>query len=238
MNDARALWINPAGLGASGLASLLGEFAMDRAAGAAWRLSQYSFGLSSRGIGVAYQRDRFQTGGSAGAWSVGGGVNLGAGAIGAVYTFHRPKRGLDIGLSYAPLGSLNLGGVVRNIGHPMTADSTNIPVAVVAGAQWRPARGRLRLSAETIGTDRLAATGFDMAYRAGAQLTFPGSRPVAALAAFDFSSGGRVSRWSVGLVIGQNYHTELVGSSAPASGGNPRIDTVSLAAVAAQPLSR
>ena len=55
--DARALWVNPAGLSVVPEASLMGEFTVDRTSGDL-RIEQYALGFNSRGVALGYQRNR------------------------------------------------------------------------------------------------------------------------------------------------------------------------------------
>ena len=55
--DARALWVNPAGLGVVPEASIMGEFSLTPGGGDV-RLAQYTVGLNSRGFSIGYRRNR------------------------------------------------------------------------------------------------------------------------------------------------------------------------------------
>src|SRR5689334_8018425 len=59
--DARAIWVNPAGLGIQHEASIYGELAVGDP-GANGKLRQMNVGFNSRGLSFSYQRDIFDNG--------------------------------------------------------------------------------------------------------------------------------------------------------------------------------
>jgi hypothetical protein len=236
VEDARALWVNPAGLGILPVASLYGEVSMDRDVADAWGLRQYNFGLASRGFAVSYQHDHFETGGSSGRWRVGGAVPLGRRtAVGVATTFYHPDRGYDIGLRVSPIATFDIGMVIRQIGRPVVEDSAMLPVTEVFGMTWRPRRFPLGLSGEVVSTERLPASGHDMTYRAGATLTLRGRTPIGALVAFDFGNGFRVERWNLGVTVGLQAQALLVGTAVP--GTSAALDGLSLTGLTQGPIT-
>ena len=67
-----------------------------------------------------------------------------------------------------------------------------------------------------------------MAYRAGAQLSLNGRKPIGAIVAFDLGSNFRIDRWSMGITIGLQAQALLVGTAVPQTGSSAALDAVSL----------
>jgi len=231
-DDARALWVNPAGL-ARPIASLFGEFSSVRAADDGWRLGQYSFALSSRSAAIGYQRDRFENQPSLGTWRVGGAIALTKMSLGTTIVLRSGGRSWDAGILYTPLPKLAVGLVVRNIGRPVVRDSAQRLVAV-GGVTLRPARGTA-FTAEVLATERRPATGYDKRYRAGAQIVLPARWPITVTSAFEFdsrASGTRLARWSIGLALGRMNQLVGVATAVEPEGAARSLASYSVAAVA------
>jgi hypothetical protein len=232
VEDARALWVNPAGLGILPIASLYAEGTADYGAGDDWGIRQYSFGLHSRAIAVGYQRDRFLTGGSRGTWRIGAGLPLGRrAALGTAITLTKPQRSLDLGLRLSPVRLLDAGFVVRNVGRP-DVNGVEIPMTLVGGLVWYLAGGKFALQGDATGTERRPQSGYDMGYRAGAQLTLPGRQAVTLLTAVDLGSSLGLNRWSFGIGIGYQAQALAVGSALAGNGVSARLQAVSVTGVA------
>ena len=226
VDDIRAVWVNPAGLGWVPEASVMAEAAMDRAGGSA-RLSQYTFGLNSRGLGLAYERDRSRDSVSIGVVRIGLGLPLGRGSIGvAMSNYGRARaQGYDVGLRYALLAGLEAGLVVRHINRPrLTFLEPPQPIVTLVGASWTIAPRLATVSGEAIAVERLGtASGFDMRYRGGFVVRATRPWPLALHAAALVTSAGALRQWSLGVVIGGLDRVGLVASAEPATGlGEPR----------------
>ena len=230
VNDARALWINPAGLGVVPIASLYGELTTDRlTSNADWNIRQYSFGLHSRSFAIGYQKDRLATGGSQGLWRAGAAFPLGRRlAIGTATSFTSPERGIDLGLRLAPAKMLDVGVVLRNIGRP-NVRGTKQPLSAIGGMAWRLAGGRLGIQADATGTE--GETGWGRQYRAGGVILIPGRTPFTFLTALDLGDNMRIDRWSIGIGIGFAAQLLGVGTAVPQS-GNSGLQTFSLTGLA------
>jgi hypothetical protein len=231
-DDARALWVNPAGLGIFPLATIYAEMAADRGTigvvPSDWGVRQFSFGLQSRGIGFSYQKDRYLNGGGDSHWRAGAGIPIARFmAIGFAATFTKPSRQYDAGIRVAPARVLGIGAVVHNIGRPDVA-GTELPMVIVSGAQFHLAGGRLSLQGDVVATDRHPASGYDKVYRLGASLLIPRRQPVTLLTAVDLGGNGKVTRWNFGLGIGFQAQLLAVGSALPGNG----MSAVSFAGVA------
>ncbi len=220
VDDARAVWINPAGLGVLPMASIYGELATDRVtANDAWNVRQYSFGLHSRSLAISYQKDRLASGGSQGLWRVGAAFPLSRRlAIGTATSFTSPERGVDLGLRFSPAKLLDVGIVLRDIGRP-DVRGTKQPLSAIGGVAWRLAGGRLGIQADAIGIEG-AQTGWVRRYRAGGVIVLPGRTPFTFLTALDLGDNMRIDRWSIGMGIGLAAQALVVGTTLPQSGNS------------------
>lgn len=126
VSDARALWVNPAGLGRFEEASLHLDLTVGDP-GARGRLRQVTIGVNSRGLSFGYQRDLFDGGVRGGTYRVGfaaGHGGLAAGAAASLYRGGGSSSGWDAGVLYDFTPLLTVGGVIQNIGQPRVRDST------------------------------------------------------------------------------------------------------------------
>lgn len=221
VDDARATWVNPAGLGWIPEASVLAEVLVDRSSGSL-RLGQYTLGLNSRGLGLSYLRDRSRDTVSVGLFRLALGLPLGQGAIGAAYTNYSNShdQGFDLGLRYPVLAGLDVGVVVRDISRPQPAAAEPVkPVTTVAGATWAVVPNGVTVSAEAIAAERpRPASGFDWGYRGGFTIRTSRPWPVELVAAAQVDQGGTLRQWSLGLVIGRLDRVGLVTGALPTSG--------------------
>ena len=239
--DARALWVNPAGLAVATEASVLAEFVLERPVSGDLRLAQWTVGFNSRGLSIGYQRDRFDDDPNTGALRFGLSLPFQRGAVGAAFTFYRGNaidsttdRGIDLGARYRLLPPLELGLVIRNIGRPVLRDAPG-PLTGVLSAAWHPLPRHLVIAGEVLAAERFGASGYDMLSRGGVRLSFGRSVPVMVIGALDFSSSFSVDQWSVGVAVGRSDHVlGLVsgGTAAPAD----RLERLSLTGVASRSL--
>jgi hypothetical protein len=234
VEDARAMWVNPAGLGIIPLASLYAEVAADRTAtNADWGMRQYSFGLMSRSLAFGYQRDNQATGGHQGTWRLGAGIPLGRRiALGTGVSFTSPERGIDLGLRASPARPVDIGLVVRNIGRP-NVNAIKQRITAVGGIAWRFAQGRFGIQWDAVASERPdSLSGFDVRHRTGATVLIPGRTPFTLLTALDWSDHLRVTQWSVGIGFGFTAQALMVGTSLPQSGSSTRLDSFNVTAIA------
>jgi hypothetical protein len=217
VDDARAAWVNPAGLGWIPEASVMAEMVLDRSTGSL-RLGQYTVGLNSRGLALTYERDRSTPDSSIGVARLALGVPVGRGAIGASFTTYgnHHNTGFDLGVRYRLLSELDGAAVLRNIGHPALYGALQ-PVVGVAGATWRLG-GTAALSAEAIAAQRLGASGYDVSYRAGIVVHAARPWPLALHAVADMGSDGAVHGWAVGLIVGGMDRVGMVTGASPTVG--------------------
>ena len=218
VDDARAAWVNPAGLGWIPEASVMAEMVLDRSGGSA-RLGQYTVGLNSRGLALAYERDRSEPGASIGVARLALGVPLGRGAIGASFSTYGSRRNtaFDLGVRYRLLAELDGAVVLRNVGHPVL-HATPQPVVGVVGATWTLGPHTAEVSAEALATERLGAFGYDMGYRAGVVVRAARPWPLALHAVANLGSDGTVRGWALGVVLGPVDQVGVVMGAAPTVG--------------------
>lgn len=166
VTDARAVWVNPAGLARTDEASVHLDLTVGDP-GARGRLRQLTAGFDSHGLSFAYQRDLFDglTGhtyrlGLAGA---AGGLSLGFAA--AYYRGATKATGWDVGVAYAAGPRLTVGGVVANIGQPVVRGIQQ-RTALVAGLTATPFVVPVALSASGRATsDAVVGYAFSIRWR-------------------------------------------------------------------------
>lgn len=242
-SDARAVWVNPAGLGVLREASVYAELAVNDP-GAAGRLRQVNAGFNARGLSFGYQRDVFDGGARAHTYRVGlagGSGNLAAGLAIARYrgTNTTPATGWDLGVVYAWRPALVVGGVIADIGQP-SIRGVEKRVTFVPGFTWRPgasgesaAGAAFEFSAHARATtDSVASYSFGAAWRSRGQGRFP----LAALIRLDTDGQLRRGAFALGVSIGG---PDRVGVVASTPGDASRLETLSLYGVSSrQPTGR
>jgi len=213
--DARALWLNPAGLGALPEASLFGEFVLDRTNGST-RLGQWNVSFNSRGFSAGYEKNMFESDSSYSVLRLGTGIPFPGGAFGfSLSSYFQPgpnSRAASVGIMWSPMMSVTLGGVFQNIGRPVI-NATKLPLALRGGAQWSGLAGMLNLMGEAIAVEVLGDTGFDFSGRGGLSFQLRTKVPVTFLGVAEFGSTFRVDRWQMGLSIGGRSNVTLIGTA-------------------------
>jgi hypothetical protein len=237
-SDARAIWVNPAGLAVVPEASLFGEFVLQRPIDQDIRLSQLSFGFNSQGLSFGYNRERLLNDSSNHTYRVALARALRLWTLGAAVSHFRSGNndtGFDVGIRYRLLPSMQLGAVVRNIGQPQVRNDT-LPLTAVAGLGWSLLPGFLVVKGEAIAQNRLAESGYEMAYRAGAELSFGRAFPISALTAVTMDNDLGVSMWWLGISLGGARRGVFVAGVTP-DDPEMRVQTVSAAGIATNPLT-
>jgi hypothetical protein len=217
VDDARAAWVNPAGLGWLPEASVMAEMVLDRSGGPL-RLGQYTVGLNSRGLALSYERDRSTPDSSIGVTRIALGVPIGRGTIGASFSTYGSihNTGYDLGVRYRLLAGLDAAGVLRDVGRPVL-HGVRQPVVGVAGATWSLGR-TAEISAEALAAERLAASGYDVSYRAGIVVRAVQPWPFALHALADVASDGTVHGWAVAVMLGGLDRVGMVAGATPGTG--------------------
>jgi len=162
--DARALWVNPAGLGQQAEASLGADISVDRQPGGA-HLSQYGATLASRGFAFGWTHDRVPGGVSTNGYAIGLGLGDAAFSAGATRRWVRgPTRASFWDLAASTAGRwLRVSLVARNLDSPLPHDTASAPSLVPglgatmlggrlsAGLEWEVASSGWRSRAWRIG---------------------------------------------------------------------------------------
>lgn len=232
VSDARALWVNPAGLGRFEEASVHLDLSIGDP-GAKGRLRQVSLGFNSRGLSFGYQRDLFDGGVRGGTYRIGfaaGHAGLAAGAAAALYRGGSSSTGWDLGVLYEWTPALTLGGVIQDIGQPRVRDST-LRVTYVPSATLDLGGGRLALS----GLGRLTADGvqsYAFAVRAGLRPASP--MPIGLLARLETNRSLHRAGFAFGFSLGG---ADMAGLIAVAPGDLSNLDALGLYGVSTRRLS-
>lgn len=236
--DARALWVNPAGLALIPEASLFAEFTIQRT-GSGTRVEQYSLGFNSRGVSIGYQRNRFEGESAVGILRTGLGFPFRRGTFGVAASRYSQDStrsyGADLGVIYVPNVRVQLGLAVRNVGRP-SVRLAKLPVTTVAAAQLTTSI--VQMVWETLAAERRAPaeSGFDFAHRAGALVALPTGLPVILLGSVDLGSNFRIDRLHFGFTIGGTRQVTAVASAVSRS-NRPVFEQFSATLVAINPLT-
>jgi len=230
VHDARAIWINPAGLGTLREASIYAEIGVGNP-GARGRLRQIDAGFNSRGLAFAYQRDIFDNGVRGNTYRIGLAGGSGGLAAGAAVAHYRGdgahSTGWDAGLSYTPSPALTVGLVARNIGQPVVR-GLGQRLTYVPGLTWHPAPlPALALSTYSrITPDSIAAFAFGLSWHTPRTTLGTVHRwPIEILARLDTDRKLRRGEFAFGLSIGSQ---DRVGIVATMPGDVSRVDEASL----------
>ena len=232
VDDARALWVNPAGLAVVREASILAEIVLSQPDTGNIHVSQWTAGFNTRGVSVGYQRDRLYDGPSNQHLRIGLARPFRGGAVGidlGLYWSDVSDRGFGAGVIYSLLPSVNTSVVLRDIGQPWVR-GVKLPATGVLGLAWSAPENALQLAGELLAQNRLSGTGVDMSYRAGARITTPKPIPIAAIAAINLGSDFVMDRFFIGLAIGGNRRLVLGGTFL--SGSSSGLEVGSLTGVA------
>ncbi len=178
--DARALWVNPAGLARRLEASIGADIGADRFANGAMQVSQYGATVASRGLAVSWVHDRYPGAGAVNAYAVGAGLGDETFSGGVTARWYRGLvrySAWDVGVRGTAAGGLQLSLVGRGLGSPLpdsTYRPTLVPGAAVAlfggtvdiGAEWEVATARWRSREIRAGGTILLGRAFALAIRA------------------------------------------------------------------------
>ena len=231
VRDARALWVNPAGLALLREASVYAEFAVEDPGTPRGRVRQLSAGFNSRGLAFAYQRDVFDGGRRGHTYRLGlagGSTTLTAGAAVALYRGDTKGTGWDLGALYTFEGpaALTVGGVIANIGQPVVR-SLQQRLAYIPGATWRPLGPAAAFSLHArISPDSVLGYAFGVSWQGS------GDRfPIGVLARLDTDGGLRRSAFAVGISIGG---PDRIGAVVSTPGDVSGVDAASLWALSSR----
>jgi hypothetical protein len=239
-NDARALWVNPAGLAIVPGASVMAEAVMALPVNSSARLAQWTLAMNTRGLSLGYQRDRFAEDPNTSTLRFGLALPFKRGGVGASFSFYGGSavdsvshRGIDFGARYRPLEFVDLGLVVRNIGRP-TPRLDKAPIMGVLGATVTVVPEHAAVQLETVAAERIGASGVEMGYRGGILLSTGGRFPLSLTTALELDRDFKVSSWVLGIVVGGRDSGTALGSGPTGSGTETRLDRLSLTGVASR----
>jgi hypothetical protein len=225
VQDARAVWINPAGLAVLREASIYAEAAIGDP-GARGRLRQINAGFNARGLSFAYQRDMFDAGVRGHTYRLGLAGASGGLAAGFAIAHYRganaKSTGWDIGVTYSGNAGLTFGGAVVNVSQPLVRGLRQ-RLTFTPGATWHPVPVRaLGISTHArVTPDSVAAYAFGLSWSTAGQ----GRWPLEIIARLDTDGGLRRGAFALGLSLGNQDRVGLIAST---PGDVSRVDVLSL----------
>lgn len=229
VRDARALWVNPAGLAVRREASVFLDLTVGDP-GPDGRLRQVTAGFNSRGFAVAYQRDVFDAGVRAHTYRVGlagSSEHLAAGFAVALYGGDAGGRGYDVGAVYTPQPTISLGGVIGNLGQPVVRGLRQRTTFVPALTLRHIGAGAALSAHGRITADSVLGYAFGIRWTAARW-------PLELVARLDTDQGFRRGAFVFGLAIGR---ADVVGAVVTASGDLGVVDAANLYGVAVRELT-
>jgi hypothetical protein len=237
VRDARAIWVNPAGLAVLREASVYAELAVAEPGGNG-RLRQVDAGFNARGLSLAYQRDILDDGQRGHTYRIGLAGSASGLAAGFAVAHYRGSgasaTGWDVGATYAWLPGLTVGAVIANIGQPVVRGLQQ-RLTYVPAFTWNPAPlPQLALSVHArITSDSVAAYAFGLNWQPGQGRS---RWPVGVLVRLDTDGGLRRGAFAVGISFGNQ---DRLGAVLSTPGDASSIDGVSLYGVSSrEPLRR
>lgn len=231
--DARALWVNPAGLGVLREASIYAEFVVGDP-GSRGRLRQVNAGFNARGLSLGYQRDILDDGQRGHTYRLGlagGAGGLAAGFATAYYRGDGAKAtAWNLGVSYVAHATINLGLVAANLGQPVVRGLQQ-RLTYIPALTWRPNPiPAISLSAHArITPDSVVAYAFGLSWGGDARL------PVGITARLDTDGDFRRGAFVLALSIGGQ---DRFGAVASTPGDVSHLDAVSLYGLSTREPSR
>ena len=249
-NDARALWVNPAGLVAVQEASVMGDVTLEWEATPNTRISQWMLGFNSHGFGFGYQRDRFPDDPltpendprSVSALRFGISLPFRRGSLGGSLSWYKGgdlggETGWDIGIRYSLAPRLTAAGVLKNIGRPVPLD-VPLPFGGIIGLTWLPKPSVLEISAEVQLVERQAgATGIDALWRGGIGFSPSADAPFTLHTAIALGNSFGIDQWLIGMSVGASARGIAMGSG-PVDSGSLDFDRFSLGGVVSRAVAR
>ena len=229
VQDVRALWVNPAGLGVQREASIYAELLVTDP-GALGQLGQINAGFNARGLSVGYQRDNLDDGVRGHTYRLGLAGGSGGLAVGGALALYRgtdaKSTGWDVGITYTVHRSLNAALVLANIGQPVVRGLQQ-RMTYMPGLTWTPVAG-LGLSTDTrITPDSIASFAFGLSWRTGTA----GKWPIEVITRLDTDGDLRRGAFVFGVSLGGQDRFGAIGTT---PGDVSHVDGVSLYGLAAR----
>jgi hypothetical protein len=152
VSDARALWVNPAGLVRGMEASLGGDATLDRTGGAL-RLAQFGLSIQSRNLAFGWSHNRYPGGFVANDYALALALGDEALSMGATKHWFRGGHGdgsWDVAIRARVTPALDVSLVWRDIGSPIVRDTSlhKWPTSIIPAAGLLLFGGRLHASME------------------------------------------------------------------------------------------
>lgn len=227
VSDARAVWVNPAGLATRHEASVHLDLTVRRP-GEFGQLSQVTTGFNTRGLSFGYQRDNLTSGvhGHTFRLGVAGGYERFAGGMAmAVYRGGTKGTSWDLGFRYEMAAQVSIGGVIRNIGRP-TVRGVRQDVAFVPAMTLRTRGDALAVSLQaSLGTAPVRG------YTLSARATVPGRHGIGVIGRIDTDGSWRRRAFAFGLSVGRRDQVGIVGT---APGDLAEVDAASVYGVSSR----
>ncbi|MGH7569436.1 MAG: hypothetical protein ACREL9_10805 [Gemmatimonadales bacterium] len=234
IDDARALWVNPAGLGVRREASVYLDLTVADP-GAAGRLRQLGAGFNSRGLSGGYQRDRLEEAGAGvltgHTYRLGIAASSDGLALGLAAAFYRggtSATGFDLGAAYSPprWAALSAGATLANVGQPVVR-GVRQRVTFVPGLTVRLLAAAAALSTHArITPETVVSYSFGLRWRRGS---------LGLLARLDTDRALRRGAFAFGLMVGGQ---DQVGAVVSTTGDARTVDAASVYGLSTRPLGR
>jgi len=229
--DARAVWLNPAGLAVHREASVHADLTVADP-GSDGRLRQITAGFNSRGLAIAYQWDQLDGASNGHTYRIGWATSadrLALGFAGSVYRGGAKASGFDLGVLYRPWPDVTLSASALNIGQP-SVRGVKLPVTMIPGLTVRALGGAAALSAQArFPRDEKMDLAFGL--RAGATRRVP----VGILVRLDTDGSLRRAGFAFGLAWGTG---DRLGATVTTPGDVSTLDAASVYGVASRSLER
>ena len=222
-SDARALWVNPAGLPRVLEASIGADLTADRFFPGGTQLSQYGLSLAGHGVAAGWIHERFPPGQALNAYAIGIGLGdeqFSAGTARRWYSGAAKGSTWDAATRVSTADGTQLSLVVRNIGSPRLLDSTYW-ATLVPGASVSLFAGVLQVGGEW---EVAPHTWRSIAYRAGGTVAL--TRRLALLVRADLTAGFK--RRALVVALSFDASASRAGAFALASGDASELDAVGL----------
>jgi hypothetical protein len=215
IDDARAIWVNPAGLAVKREASIYAEVGVGDP-GAKGRLRQINAGFNSGGFSFGYQRDILDNGARGSTYRIGIAGGTPAGDLAAGIDVARYEgggthaTGWEFGIRYVALPGLATALVATNVGQPIVRGLVQ-KLTFVPGLTWHPGPLQaLGVSADArITPDSVASYAFGLSWQIGAASRWP----LGLIARLDTDRGLRRGAFAFGFSIGGQDRGGLVATT-------------------------
>ncbi|MGH9258419.1 MAG: hypothetical protein ACRD08_00760 [Acidimicrobiales bacterium] len=231
VSDARAVWLNPAGIAVRTTASVHADLTVGDP-GANGRLRQVTAGFNSRGLAIAYQWDQLDGESNGHTYRIGWGTatrTVALGVAGSVYRGGAKASGFDFGVVYTPRPDVTLSAAVANVGQPRVRGE-QLHATMTPAVTVRAFGGNAALSVQAA-FPRDDEMGLAFALRAGATPRLP----LGILVRLDTDRSLRRAAFAFGLSWGIR---DQVGTVVTTPGDVSNVDAASVYGVSSRDVGR